>query len=184
MEEKINETAVWNRVTAASREGSKTSESETGPIGPGTFGSDGTKTKCHCTVSAVLDHGVTEKCSVSSEKFCNRNNSSFDYFLHWYYFLTGERPCLGQISMQNHRESIADSFRRMMQGEELSAGRLEELALRSTGEDTRGPCRSMSSGSGSDFHWLLRFWGRASKVKKFPAGKLPETFIVFRKQRN
>lgn len=159
MEEKINETAVWNRVTAASREGSKTPESETGPIGPELLAAMERKQ------SAIVRYRqLVSRCNGEMQrvlrKILQQEQQQLRLFSALYYFLTGERPCLGQISMQNRRESIADSLRRMMQGEELSAGRLEALAARSTGE-VREALADLCRQERQHFHWLLPLLGQS-----------------------
>ncbi len=157
MEEKLNETAVWSRVTAASREAGN-AQPETGPIGPELLAALERK---QAAVGACRQ--LLSRCGGEGQKVLRRmlqqERQQAGTLAALYYFLTGQRPCLSPAGEQIRRESLADGLRRMMQTAELSAGRLEALAQRSTGE-VQTALMALSGQERQLFHQLLSLLGQ------------------------
>lgn len=158
MEEKINETAVWNRVAAASRDGSSAPEHAVSPIGPELLAALERKQGAAASYRQLLSHVSGESQRVL-RKILLQEQQQVRVLSALYYFLTGRRPCLGASAPQRRRESIPDGLRRMMQGEELSAGRFEALAARSTGE-VREALTELCRMEQQHFHLLLPLLGQ------------------------
>lgn len=155
MEEKLNEAAVWSRVTAASREGPESRD--TGPIGPELLAAmernQAIAGSCRQLLSRVggeQQRGL--RLLLQQAQQCGRALAAL------YYFLTGQRPCLSQSPQQPRREAPADGLRRMMQQAELEAGRMEALAARSTGE-AREALLTLCRQQRQQFHTLLGLLG-------------------------
>lgn len=133
MEEKINETAVWERVTAASGAKNRGEGPNTGPIGPELL-----TAMEHKENAAAAYRQLLSRCGGAGQRTLRRilsqEQQGLQQLFALYYFLTGQRPCLGQLTVARPQESLAKGLQRMMREEELSAGRLEALAARSTGQ--------------------------------------------------
>ncbi len=134
MEETLNESAVWNRVTAASR---SDGGADAGPIGPELLAALERQRDMAYACRALLgccgsDSRQAMRQLVSLQLQQARGLSAL------YFFLTGQRPCLPERKEPSRRETLSDGLRRVMQASELHAGRLEALAGRSTGEVRQG----------------------------------------------
>ena len=158
MEETINETAVWDRVTAASRAGNKGEAQSTGSIGSELLAAMERKQNASAAYRKLLSHCGGEG-QRTLRKILSQEQQMLQQLFAMYFFLTGQRPCLGQLSVAGRRESMAEGLRRMMQDEELSAGRFEALAARATGE-TREALLEFCRQERQHFHLLLSLLGQ------------------------
>ena len=158
MGESIHDSAVWERVTAASRSEQK-GEMDTGPIGPELLAAierAQTAASDYRNLMSRAPAGLQPqlRTAIRQKRQQVRDLSAL------YFFLTGQRPALSGAARQARRESLPDGLRRMLQGEELTAGRLEALAARSTGE-AQEALRTQCIRNRQLFHQLLPLLGQS-----------------------
>lgn len=155
MEEKINEAAVWNRVSAASRSGEpgRGKSSGDGPIGPDLLDAIARERETAQEYRRLALRAGAEGQRVL-RKISAQEQQHGQTLGALYFFLTGQAPQIKPIQPQNRQESFREALRRQMQSEELVAGRYEALAARSTGE-VRQVLLQISQEERQHFHLLL-----------------------------
>lgn len=130
MDEKT-EAAVWSRVNAASPE--REEARSRGPIGPElleamTKAKEAARELWQLSQKSGGETGRTLRSLSQAERSQERTLEAL------YFFLTGQDPAPEQPRNTARRERLSESLRRLMQGREIQAGRLEALAMRGAGE--------------------------------------------------
>lgn len=158
METPINESAVWQRVTAAAQGAAAGGQpgTENAPVGPELLEAMGRKRRDSQSYRrlAARTGGQIQRTLRQLSEQAEREEKTLGAL---YLFLTGQRGTVKspQTSDAEGRESNRDVLRRMMQRAELSAGRYEALANRTSGE-VRLALMELAEAERSSFHTLLR----------------------------
>ena len=159
LQESIHETAVWDRVTAASRNAAEKAPVPA-PIGPELLSALERLQAIRQQYFSLRSRSGGEL-RQGMQEVLRRNQALIRTLSALTFYLTGRRPALTPASPAGTtRESAAESIRRLLREEELSMGRLESLAARSTGE-TRETLLLLSRQCRQQFQALLALLGRA-----------------------
>ncbi len=131
MEKPMDEAAVWSRVTAASRaDGGEVQDR--GPIGPKLLELREKKRRTAQEYQRLAQRSQAHRKLLQAMARENRRQAQELGAL--YSFLTGSAPKNAALDARQRKETQREAVRRLLQEEELSAGRLEALAERTQGE--------------------------------------------------
>ncbi|MBQ9269567.1 MAG: hypothetical protein IJ206_08640 [Oscillospiraceae bacterium] len=159
MQESVHESAVWDRVTAASRNAAEKAPAPA-PIGPELLSALERQQVIRQQYLSLRSRTGGEF-RQSTQEVLRRNQAQIRTLSALYFYLNGRRPALTPASPAGTtREPAVESIRRLLREEELSMGRLESLAARSTGE-TRETLLLLSRQCRLQFQALLTLLGRA-----------------------
>ena len=156
MEQKINEAAVWDRVSAAARSAEPDrgrTGRDTGPIGPDlleAMGRERTAAQEHRQLAGragAEGQRVLRRIAVQEEQHSRTLGAL-------YYLLTGQLPQTQTVQVSARQEGFREGLRRSLQSRELTAGRYEALAARTTGE-VRQALIQLAQEEAQHFHMLL-----------------------------
>lgn len=155
----INESAVWERVTAASHSGDGPA-SPAAPIGPELLSALEREQESIRRYQALLPRVGGEEQRILREVL-QLSRQQYRDLSALCYFLTGSHPALSPAApVKTARQPLRETLRSMLQREELSLGRLESLAGRSTGE-ARETLLASARQDHRQFRLLLSLLGRA-----------------------
>lgn len=128
----VDEAAVWGRVTAASQAVSGGEAQDRGPIGPKLLELREKKRRIAQDYQRLSQRSGAHRQLLQT--LARENRQQAQELGALYIFLTGKDPEERAIESRSRQETQREAIRRLLQEEELSAGRLEALAERTQGE--------------------------------------------------
>lgn len=128
----VDEAAVWSRVTAASQAASGGEVQDRGPIGPKLLELREKKRQMAQDYQRLAQRSGAHRKLLQT--LARENRQQAQELGALFRFLTGSPPKNAALATQQRKENQRETIRRLLQAEELSAGRLEALAERTQGE--------------------------------------------------
>ena len=128
----VDEAAVWSRVTAASQAVPGGDTQDRGPIGPKLLELRDRKRQMAQDYQRLAQRSQAHRKLLQT--LARENRQQAQELGALYRFLTGSAPKNAALASRQRKEGQREAIRRLLQAEELSAGRLEALAERTQGE--------------------------------------------------